>query len=312
MNLKDYFSFTRTEKRGVLFLLSLIIVLITGTPFIKYLITSEFTDFSKFDAAISTFEKDLKNQQKVDSLNRFSKKSIKLPSALFKFNPNEIENSKWVKLGLKEWQIKTINNYKSKGGRFRVKSDVKKIYGMSDNLFALLYPYIQLPEEIKYDNQQKNNSTNSFDSKSFSKPDKFLEKPKYSYPIDINTCDTNGLKSLKGIGSSFSKRIIKYRESLGGFVKLEQLKEVYGITDEIYNQIVPNITIINKQPIKLNINNADLELLKKHPYIGWNLAKTIIAYRNSHGKYNQIEDVKKIHLVTDEIYSKIVPYLTIN
>ena len=306
MSIKDYFSFTKGEKRGVFVLLTLIVLFTTSLHFIKYFRVIEQTDFSEFDEAITKFEKELIQQKLNDSIARITKNSTPLPSEFFEFNPNEMEDSNWLKLGFAEWQVRTINNYKSKGGEFRIKSDVSKIFGISDTLYKLLYPYILLPENIEKKVYEKNYA-NGFPKKNFEP-----YKKKESIIVDINLCDTTQLQELKGIGSAYSKRIIKYRESLGGFISIHQLKEVYGITDEIFNQISPNLKISNTIINQIDINQVDEEQLKKHPYIGWKLAKPIIAYRKSHGKFAAVSDIKKIHLITDEIYSKIAPYLKAN
>lgn len=306
MSIKDYFSFNKGEKRGVIVLLTIIILFTISLHFIKYFRVIDQTDFSKFDEEISEFEKEMIQQKRQDSIARSTKYAPKIPTDFFEFNPNETEDSNWLKLGFKEWQVKTINNYKSKGGEFRVKSDVSKIFGITDTLYNLLYPYILLPESLEKKPYEKN-YTNDF-------PKNNYEPYKKKEPIilDVNLCDTTQLQQLKGIGSAFSKRIIKYRESLGGFTSINQLKEVYGITDEIFNQISPNLKLSNTTIHQININQADEEQLKKHPYIGWKIAKPIVAYRKSHGKYTAVSDIKKIHLITDEIYSKIAPYLKVD
>ncbi|MGE0560970.1 MAG: ComEA family DNA-binding protein [Flavobacteriales bacterium] len=305
MNIKDYFSFTKGEKRGVVFLLMLIILFTTSLFFIKNFKSNSTTNFSAFENEITHFENELKTHLINDSLARLNRQTIYLPDSLFDFNPNTINDSDWVKLGFKEWQVKTINNYKTKGGKFRFKSDVSKIFGITDTLYQMLFPYILLPEKTEKESFQNTytNKSNNSHFEPFTKKETII--------VDINLADTSEFKSLKGIGSAFSKRIVNYRESLGGFISTEQLKEVYGINDEIFNSIKPFVKISNKNPNLININHVDLETLKKHPYIDWKIAKTIITYRNSHGNYKDVNDIRQIHLVTDEIYTKIAPYLTI-
>ena len=140
MNLKDYFSFTRGEKRGVVFFLSIILLLIISIPFTDYLKENRQTDFSEFEAAINKFEKERYNQENT------TKEHVEIQ--LFEFNPNIINNNEWKQLGFKDWQIKTINNYKSKGGSWKTKDDVSKIYGLSPEYYQQLKPYILLPKEV--------------------------------------------------------------------------------------------------------------------------------------------------------------------
>ncbi len=376
MDIKDYFAFTKGEKRGVVVLLSIIVLITVGIQFIKFFRITEFTDFSKFDAEISVFEKERNKQLKEDSLSKLTKNNFILPTELFEFNPNEIEDSSWLKLGFAAWQIKTINNYKTKGGEFRIKSDVGKIYGVSDTLYQLLYPYILLPEvkENKFDNTFKKEATKityfNFDPNSISKeqweqlgfkewqikiifnykekggkwktkadvkkiyglaetdyyklepfillPNEISKsetsatKKDYTKKVNINTANAKELTNLKGINSEkYAEIIVKYRVELGGFVKKEQLKEVWNLKIETYNEFVNQLELGVVLPQQLNLNKATAEELKVHPYIDWNIAKAIIAYKKSHGNFKNVEDIKQIHLITDEIYSKIAPYLTV-
>ncbi len=130
--------------------------------------------------------------------------------------------------------------------------------------------------------------------------------------IDINIADTLLLKSLSGIGPVLSKRIVEYRGKLGGFLNKEQLKEIYGFRIETYDKIKNKIEVLDSTIIRININTVSIEAFKNHPYINWNLANSIVNYREQHGQYTSIEKIKSIHLVVDEIYRKIAPYLRID
>ena len=375
MNIKDYFAFSKGEKRGVIVLLFIIVIFTVGLQFIKFLRITDFTDFSKFDTEISKFEKELNKQLKEDSLSH-SKKNVVLPTEFFDFNPNEIEDSIWLKLGLAAWQVKTINNYKAKGGEFRIKSDVSRIFGITDTLYQLLYPHILLPDEKenKFENTNKKEDRKatyfSFNPNTISKeqwaklgfkdwqiktifnykdkggswkskadvkkifglaetdynklesfillpneilkPETLSSKKDYNKKVNINTANAKELTNLKGINSEkYAEIIIKYRTELGGFIKKEQLQEVWNLKIETYNEFVNQIELGQNLPQQININKATEEELKVHPYLGWKLAKIIITYRNSHGSYKDVKDIKQIHLVTEEIYTKIAPYLTV-
>jgi DNA uptake protein ComE-like DNA-binding protein len=147
------------------------------------------------------------------------------------------------------------------------------------------------------------------------KPEKRFEnkfpKKDASVTVELNSADTTSLKQLKGIGSAFAKRIIKFRESLGGFVKKEQLLEVYGFDKEKYDMIVSQINIDLSGVKKININSASVDDLHKHPYIDKKLAVKIFFQRVNHGSYSDVSDIEKLNLADDEVYSKIAPYLTI-
>jgi competence ComEA-like helix-hairpin-helix protein len=182
---------------------------------------------------------------------------------------------------------------------------VLRIYGIDTAHYEQLEPYILLPEKITY--QQKSFPT--YEKKTFPKSE--YEKKDYTVKVDINTADTTELKKLKGIGIGYAKRIIKYREELGGFIRIEQLSEVWGLTPETFEKCLPQVIISNQNIKKININTASAEELKKHPYIFWKTANAIEKYRKANGNYKSLNDLKKIHLLDEEIINKIKPYLTI-
>jgi len=127
---------------------------------------------------------------------------------------------------------------------------------------------------------------------------RFLRKP--LSPFDINLADTTAFIALSGIGSKLAERIVKFREKLGGFYSIEQIGEVYGLADSVFQKIRPFFLLSPFTVRKININTATLDELKSHPYIRWAIANPVIAYRNEHGPFAKIEDLKKVlHFVYD-------------
>ncbi len=225
--------------------------------------------------------------------------SKKEGTKLFYFDPNNLPTDDWQKLGLSAKQIAVIKNYERKGGRFKEKSDVKKMYSINEKLYSKLEPYISIKKET---------ATASRTDKTTLLYDKF--ETSKAEQIDINICDTNALMSLKGIGAILAKRILKYKEVLGGFCRIEQLKEVYGVTSETYDLIKDNVMVSNLEGIKkININQIDANSLGKHPYLSPKDAKLIVNYRDQHGNYTNIEDLTKIGTLSDLAIAKIAPYL---
>lgn len=127
--------------------------------------------------------------------------------------------------------------------------------------------------------------------------------------IDLNNADTTELKKLYGIGSSYAKRIVKYRVALGGFVDLDQLGEVYGLKQETIDKILPSIYLGNTTVQKIDINSATVEELKAHPYIEWKVANSIVQIRNNYGKFASIDGILKSVLIDEELFQKIKPYI---
>jgi len=129
--------------------------------------------------------------------------------------------------------------------------------------------------------------------------------------VCINTSDTVSWKKIKGIGSKRALQIIKYRDLLGGFQNLDQIKEVYSINDSLFDSFKDVLIIKDSTLSCLNINLSTVEELKKHPYINWNIANSIVSYRNQHGQYVSLDELLKIRILNNEIYLKIVSYLTV-
>ncbi len=302
MNLNDYFSFTQGEKRGIVFFLSIIFLLLLSFPLLDFLKKNEKPDFSEFENAINEFER-TKEETSIANNNLKQEKNTVENIELFSFNPNTIIDEEWEKLGFKAWQIKTINNYKAKGGSWKTKSDVLRIYGIDTAHYEQLKPFILLPEKIEQ--QQKTYPT--YEKKTFPKSE--YEKKDYTVKVDINTADTTELKKLKGIGSGYAKRIIKYRTELGGFINTNQLNEVWGLPPETIENCLPQVVISSQNIKKININTTSAEELKKHPYLYWKTANAIEKYRKANGNYKSLDDLKKIHLLDEETINKIKPYL---
>ena len=224
---------------------------------------------------------------------------------LFYFDPNTLSTSDWKRLGLREKTIKTIENYLNKGGHFYKPGDLQKIYGLHIDEYERLKPYIK----IESSPSKPNDNLVSPRSKDETQPARSYTA-RYSI-IDINTADTTAFISLPGIGSKLAARIITFREKLGGFYSVEQIGETYGLADSTFQKIKQYLNLDNASVKKININTATIDEMKAHPYIKYSLANPIVAYRNEHGVFSKIEDIKKVMAVTDEIYKKIALYLTI-
>ena len=226
--------------------------------------------------------------------------------ALFNFDPNKIDLQGLLLLGFEERIARRLIKYREAGGSFSIKSDLTKIYGLSDATYQQVYQYIQLPVTFDAGKNKK-----SFSSEEPLVPQKeIIEKPQLAF--DINTADTSQLKQIYGIGEVLSVRIIKYRDLIGGFVKEDQLKEVYGLDEEVLSQLSQAVFISPEfEPQKININIADVSGLSRHPYIPPHLAKAIHAYRQQHGSFKLLEEIRNIHILDSVIYFQIKPYISL-
>lgn len=218
----------------------------------------------------------------------------------FTFNPNKVKKEELIKFGLTEKQASNLVNYVKAGGNFKKKEDLKRLYCMSDYLYNQVSPYVIIPQtnEIKSPETTKSNST--YKTSSFSKPNLIF---------DLNQADTLDLQALRGIGPSYARRIYNYGKRLGGYVNLEQLKEVYGMNDTLYQKIIPYLKLEKIEPKKININTATIKQLSSHPYIDFYLAKAIIKLRQEITIFKTLDQIRQVHLLDEKTYKKLLPYI---
>lgn len=160
-------------------------------------------------------------------------------------------------------------------------------------------------KQAKYDRRNKNKTHSHWGSNH----DQFL-RPSDTMTIELNTCDTLDLQILRGIGPYFANNIVKYRELLGGYDRKEQLLEVYGMDSSRYLQIEERITVIKTDLRKIDLNEGSFKSFLRHPYLEFYLVKEIFRYREKNG-FDSVAELKKVKLVTDELYNKVAPYLYI-
>jgi competence ComEA-like helix-hairpin-helix protein len=220
-------------------------------------------------------------------------------AVLFYFDPNNLPATGWKKLGLKDKTISSIQKYLSKGGRFRQPEDLKKIWGLNQNLVQRLLPYVKI-EAVN----------NSFQSRPEYESKKY-EAKKMPALMDINHADSISLDGLPGIGPALSRRILGFRDRLGGFYSVDQVSETFGLPDSVFKKIKDRLVLNDPMLRQININTATADEMKQHPYIRYQLANAIVQFREQHGLFSHIGDIKKIMMLNDEIYNKLAPYLTV-
>jgi len=300
-NIKDYFNFNKGERIGILTVIVIIILVLSYPYLIKVTLRDNNDEFLRFAKEIDLFERSLKNA--ADSANEARRLDFQQMDRSvaenklnpFPFNPNLLPSEQWSKMGLKDWQIKVIKKYEAKGGKFYKKEDFKRMFCISPSEYEILEPYISIPE-------QKNEYADR-------KPE--IKEIKKKVLVDLNTADSVTLLTLYGIGPSFAKRIVKYRNLLGGFYAKAQLLEVYGFDQDRLDKIDANCVVGSDGIKKINVNTVKTEELKKHPYFDYYTAKAIVDQRIILKKYTSLEQIKAIPLIHDEMFTKIKYYLTL-
>jgi DNA uptake protein ComE-like DNA-binding protein len=141
---------------------------------------------------------------------------------------------------------------------------------------------------------------------------KYSKKNVRKYPIELNLADSEALVALPKIGPVLAGRIIQYRDKLRGFHDLNQLTEVWGFKEDLLFDLEGKISIDPSLVKWYELNRVGLDELKVHPYFKFTLSKALINFRNQHGNYQQVADIKQIKLVNDSIYELVSPYLRID
>lgn len=306
-SVKDYFYFTRIERRGIIGMSILILLLILFNVFIGEFLPEPEQNKEKLRALLAELEETQDSLDQIESEptyanyeKQISESESNLDSiAFFSFNPNKLPVEDWVALGLSRQQAEVIKNYEAKGGAFRTKADVEKMYSISEEHYLKLEPFIQLPDNLAEKKKFENEKT---------------PKPKKEWkPVikDINIADSAELTKVYGIGPYFAGKIVEHREKLGGFIVKSQLLEIWNFSDSMLTKLDSTLIISAVEPRKMNINSAAADELKNHPYISWNIANSIVSIRQQHGKYQKLEDIKKSVLVDDSLFAKLSPYLKV-
>lgn len=289
MNWQTYFSFSRSQTRAVVFLLFANVICWLVYFLMPYWVSAKVVPASH---DLVTQKANLEASLKAKNANNnFDSKESEISKLTpFLFDPNTIDAQGLKKLGLREKLIATILNYRSKGGKFYNKESLKRIYGLHPEEFVQLEPYIQI---VGYESAAR-------------------QSKKEIIEVDLNLADTAQLVKINGIGSKTALNIIKYREQLGGFVNVIQLQEVFGISPENYERIRPSCKINTSKIRKLNLSEATYNELNAHPYLKGEIAKAIADLRKTKGyQIKNLNELKEIPLITEEIFRKIAPYLRI-
>ncbi len=308
---KDYFYFSRGQRVGIVILISLIIIVIVSNYLLPYFFPIDEKEDKGFRIEVEAFRKSLKS---TDSLRQiewqkqneerqreyeekyanyasdFKKAEKKNTYTLFPFDPNVIDSASFVKLGLKPRIASNILKYRNKGGSFRTIEDFSKVYGISSDKMKELQPYISIAETkpLKTENQSTKRT---------------------NIVVDLNSADTTLLMQVKGIGRGYAKGIVRFRQSTGGFVAVNQLLEIYGMSPENFEKIKPYCNVDLNLVRQIRINTSTAERLDAHLYINFYQAKAIYELRRKKGKLISANELKELTEFKPEELERLKPYL---
>ena len=275
--IRSYFNFTREQRSGIFTLFGIIILLQ-----IIYLFLNFYTK-PKDDPER---QKWLSLQSQVDAM----KKDAKVESTkMYLFNPNFITDYKGYKLGMSITEIDRLLAFRKENKYVNSAKEFQNVTKVSDSLLKVMAPYFKFPDWV---NNKKDNTKfkeyPAYQNEAFAKKEKIVI-------IDINQATKEDLVKIYGIGAAISVRILKQKELLGGFVSMDQMKEVWGLSPEVIENLNAHFKVLTLPRFKkIEINNASLKELSQFHYFRYAMAKEIVTYRSMNGNINNIEDLTKI------------------
>ena len=298
----SYIEFSSFERRGI-FALLFVLILFLGYYFVR----SNFT-YSKTpvdETALAAYQSQLDEkfgQKPVGESHSWSEDKPKEKSPLGPFNPNLDSFEDLVAKGVPAKIARNLVNYRKSGGVFKSKNDLTKLYSINEQQYRELEPYIVISISSQNETEERKQQTEELQEKELKSNTQIKWK-------DINKAVLQDLKQVRGIGDVIGERILKYRNSLGGFYSLNQLKEVYGLTDEVYVEMQEYFTVNSNNLQKIDINGGDFKSILKHPYLDYQETKAIVNYLDQHGSINSLSEFKSLHIFKGKNIDRILPYL---
>lgn len=289
---REYFTYSKRERTGVLVLLSIIVLLLAFLAASRSMNSSAKYDFTAFRNELRTLDSSgltsAGEQPVAYGSKPFSEKSS---SVLFTFDPNTASPDELQRLGLSPKQAMAVIAFRQKGGSFTSKEDFEELHVITPELYESLEPYIFIPHE-----------TESADPSS--DPDDVI--------VNINLADSSEIVKVRAVEPWLARNILRLRNALGGFISKQQLMEVRGMTEQKFDLISSRMKIDSTAIKKINVNTCTTEQLSKHPYVSFNVARALVNFRTVHGVFRSPSDLRKCDLVTPEIFARMEPYITCN
>ena len=294
---KDFFYYSKSERRAVVILMSLIAILVVAIVLAPD--KAECPEKATSDSLALKNRRALAGKSSGDG-----RQGADVRMELYHFDPNSVDSIGLLRLGLSPFVVRNVIKYRNKGGRFATPESFSRIYGLTDDKFQELKPYIRISESFR---SKKKREEVSFAGRKRERKDSIIV---YKYPegtlVDVNLADTTELKKIPGIGSGISKAIVAYRTRLGGFCSLEQLLEVKYVTPDLLEWFkLENVSLR-----KLNVNKASLEKLRSHPYLNFYQAKVIVEYRRTRGNIKSLSQLSLYEEFTEKDLLRLSAYVS--
>jgi len=287
--ISSFFKFSHSQRTGILFLFGIIVIL---------QLTYFFSDFSSLYKVSPEKEKWLSLQSQIDSMKQ---EKLDYVPKIYPFNPNFITDYKGYKLGMSVPEIDRLLAFRKENKYVNSPEEFQAVTKVSDSLLNAISPYFKFPDWVK--NKKEFKAYKKYPNTAFAKKEKIVV-------IDINQASQEDLIRIYGIGEAISLRILKFKESLGGFVSMEQMKDVWGLSPEVIENLNSHFKVsVLPNLKKIDINNASIKELSQFPYFNYQLARQIVTFRSMNGDIKNIEDLTKIKGLSIDKANIIALYL---
>ena len=285
------FVLTNSQQNGILLFVGVILIIILS----RYYYSNQSKQLSSVDFGVDSVA-----QQKIDSLKAIKEKELNTPyvQKIYPFNPNFLKEGKAYRLGITADEYSRLTDFRSSGKWINSVEDFKKVTSISDDRLAKIAPYFKFPDwVVEQQNQLKARKSNE------------LPEPEKR---NINNAAAQELMQINGIGEKLSARIINYRNKIGGFRSVIQLKDVYGLNAELIDQISNQFKVIETDKAEpIDINAASLIQLTDVPYFDYELAREIFQYIKVNEGITSFEELSKLQQFPTSKIDRIKLYLAI-
>lgn len=294
---KDFFYYTKSERRVILLLLAIALLLLGIWAVMEYLRPVEVPVTLSESEEIDSFLANLEEQEKI---RKSHTPKNEISAVLQPFDPNPADSVLLRQLGLPVYIVRNILKYRAKGGVFRSPESFSRIYGLKEEVYQKLKPYITIAPLVSVSHVR----TDTFRQLKDTIP--YIPKYEEGTIVDLNKADTSILKRIPGIGSTLARMIVVYRQRLGGFYDVSQLQEVPHVRVELNKWFVVTPAGLHK----IQVNSASLDKLRSHPYMDFYKAKAIMEYRRKRGKIKGLSQLSMFEEFTEKDLKRLSPYLT--
>ena len=297
MFLKEFLYFNKSDRRVILFLLTIAV---------SALVAFFFLGGDEVSNAGYGYKSNGHKYDNNYSYRHYPHKYYYVSgqkAELFPFDPNTADSTELLRLGLRPWQVRNIYKYRSHGGMYRTSTDFARLYGLTQKQFHEMQPYIRIGSDYKPASLLPEVAARQAHHDSIVA--KYSLKIKGGEHVLLNSADTAMLQRIPGIGSYYAREIENYRRRLGGFSSVEQLKEIDGFPESALKYFTASSTVV----AKLNVNKLSLNQLKRHPYISFYQARDIVDYRRLRGPLKSLDELRLLKDFPPEEIERLRPYV---